>query len=85
MTEKQFMNCVANAQEDTLQQFIDLLNDMKIDYCVIGGLAVNAHVEPVVSLDLDVIVSAEAIDRLSKSVEKMFTIKKFPHNLNLVN
>jgi len=85
MTEKKFMNCVANAQQDVLQQFINLLNDMKIDYCVIGGLAVNAYVEPVVSLDLDVIVSNEAIDKLCKSIEKIFTIKKFNHSINLVS
>ncbi|MCK6561219.1 hypothetical protein L6R21_18650 [bacterium] len=56
---------------------------MKIDYCVIGGLAVNAYVEPVVSLDLDLAVTVEAIDRLVKAAGKHFTIKKFPPSLNL--
>jgi len=31
MTKKEFMNSVSNGQEDILQQFLDLLNDMKID------------------------------------------------------
>jgi len=53
VTKKEFMNAVSNGREDILQQMLDLLNEMKIDYCVIGGLAVNAYVEPVVSLDLD--------------------------------
>ncbi|NUM65703.1 hypothetical protein HUU39_10575 [candidate division KSB1 bacterium] len=66
-----------------MQQFLDLLNDLKIDYCVIGGLAVNAYVEPVVSLDLDLAVTVEAIDRLVKAAGKHFTIKKFPPSLNL--
>ena len=83
MTKKEFMNCVANGQVDILQQFLDLLNDMKIDYCVIGGLAVNAYVEPVVSLDLDIVVAINAIDKLSKAAEEMFTIKEFSHSLNL--
>jgi hypothetical protein len=56
MTKKEFMNSVANGQADILQQFLDLVNKMEIDYCVIGGLAVNAYVEPVVSLDLDIVV-----------------------------
>ncbi len=49
MTKKEFMNSVSNGQEDILQQMLDLLNEKKIDYCVIGGLVVNAFVEPVVS------------------------------------
>ena len=83
MTKKEFMNSVSNGQEDILQQFLDLLNEMEIDYCVIGGLAVNAYVEPVVSLDLDLVVVAEKIEILLKAAEKIFNVKKFPHSLNL--
>ena len=83
MTKKEFMNILSNDQEDVLQQFLDLLNEMKIDYCVIGGLAVNAYVEPVVSLDLDLVAAAEAIDSLIKAAGKIFTIEKFPHSFNL--
>ena len=61
---------LANGKEDVLQQFLDLLNELEIDYCVIGGLAVNAYVEPVVSLDLDIVVAADAIDKLSKAAKK---------------
>ena len=50
MTKKEFMNFVSHAREDILQRMLDLLNEMRADYCVIGGLAVNAYVEPVVSL-----------------------------------
>ncbi len=52
MTEKEFINNIANGQEDIIQKLVDLLEENKIGYCVIGGLAVNAYVEPVVSLDL---------------------------------
>ena len=83
MTKKEFMNSVANSQADILQRFLDLLNEMEIDYCVIGGLAVNAYVEPVVSLDLDIIVVMDSIGRLTKAAEDIFTIKEFPHSLNL--
>ena len=83
MTKKEFMNAVLNGQEDILQKLLDLLNEKGIDYCVIGGLAVNAYVEPVVSLDLDLVVVAEAVDDLLKAVEKIFEIKRFPHSINL--
>ena len=72
-----------NGQEDILQKLLDLLNEKGIDYCVIGGLAVNAYVEPGVSLDLDLVVVAEAVDDLLKAVEKIFEIKRFPHRINL--
>ena len=83
MTKKEFMNAVSNGREDILQQMLDLLNEMKIDYCVIGGLAVNVYVEPVVSLDLDLVIVAEATENLLKAAEKIFNIVKLPHSVNL--
>ena len=77
------MNSVSHGQEDVLQQMLDLLNTMKIDYCVIGGLAVNAYAEPVVSLDLVLVVVTEATDNLLKKAGKIFNIEKFPHSVNL--
>ena len=85
MTKKEFMNILSSGQEDVLQQFLDLLNEMKIDYCVIGGLAVNAYVEPVVSLDLDLVVVTKEMDKLIKAAGKIFKIEKFPHSFNLIS
>jgi hypothetical protein len=53
MTGKEFLNAVANGEIDLLQGFLDVLRDTEADHCVIGGLAVNAYAEPVVSHDLD--------------------------------
>ena len=85
MTEKTFMNSLANGQEDILQKLLDLLIELNINYCVIGGLAVNAYAEPVVSLDLDLVIAAQSIDKLCKAAEKIFTLKAFPHSLNLTS
>ena len=82
MTEKEFINNLANGQEDIIQQLIDLLNENEIGYCIIGGLAVNAYVEPVVSLDLDIVVATNLIDKLCQVAEKLFTIKEFEDSLN---
>ena len=51
MTKKEFLNAVSNGKEDIIQIFLDALTTSKANYCVIGGLAVNAYAEPVVSLD----------------------------------
>jgi hypothetical protein len=83
MTKKEFMNSVSHGEEDILGRLIELFGEMGIDYCVVGGLAVNAYVEPVVSLDLDIVVVAEAINRLLEGAKKIFHIEKFPHSFNL--
>ncbi len=83
MTEKEFLNAVGNGRVDIIHQMVNLLSKMKIDYCLIGGLAVNAYAEPVVSLDLDLVVIIESTDSLLKETEKIFKIEKFPHSINL--
>jgi hypothetical protein len=84
MTQKMFLNQLAqNGQFDIIQQLLDLVRELQIRYCLIGGLAVNAYVEPVVSLDVDMVIAAEQQDGLLRAVENMFTIKRFPHSLNL--
>lgn len=85
MTKKEFMNKIVNNQEDILQQFLDLINSQKIDYCVIGGLAVNAYAEPVVSLDLDIVVAVTGQERLVKSAGKVFVSEKSPHRIKLTH
>jgi len=83
MNQKSFFNSVTNGKKDIVQEIIDLLSHNSIDYCVIGGLAVNAYVEPVVSLDLDIVVFADEVDKLLKMTEDKFKIEKFPHSINL--
>jgi len=81
--KKSFMNIVGGGREDVLQRFLDLLGELEIDYCAIGGLAVNAYAEPVVSMDLDVVIAVEAIEILHKAAGKIFRVEKFPHSLSL--
>ena len=83
MTKKEFLNAVSNGKEDIIQIFLDALTTSKANYCVIGGLAVNAYAEPVVSLDLDIIVAAENIEAVCKTIEGHFKIERFAHSVNL--
>jgi len=86
MTGKKFMNTVANGKEDILQIFLDILKRTKTAYCIIGGLAVNAYVEPVVSLDLDVVIEIKDIDKISKeAVDKGLKVERFEHSVNLTS
>ncbi len=83
MTQKEFLNNLANGKSDVIQEFLDLLEQLHISYCVIGGLAVNAYVEPVVSLDLDLVIATESLAELSNAAKATFKVKQFPHSLNL--
>ena len=80
------MNTVANGKEDILQIFLNILKRTKTAYCIVGGLAVNAFVEPVVSLDLDVVIESKDIDKVSKEiVDKGFKVERFEHSMNLTS
>ena len=83
MTKKEFLNAISNAKVDIVQAFLDTLSTSNADYCVIGGLAVNAYAEPVVSLDLDIVVAADNIETVIKAVESHFRIQRFTHSVNL--
>ena len=86
MTGKTFMNAVANGKMDILQTFLKILGKTKSPYCAIGGLAVNAYVEPVVSLDLDIVVAADDMDEVCNAAKRSgLRVKKFEHSVNLTS
>ncbi len=83
MTAKEFQKRVTRDEADLLQEFLRLLESSKIDYCVIGGQGVNAYAEPLVSLDLDVVVVAERVNELAAAFSGKFKVKKFTQSLNI--
>lgn len=85
MTKKQFLQNVTNSNEDIFQLLLNDLANLEADYCVIGGLAINAYTEPIVSLDLDIVVAADKIDNLCKALKERFMIEYFERNVNLSN
>ena len=86
MTGKQFMNRVTHGKIDLLQVLIDILSESDADYCIIDGLAVNAYAEPVVSLDLDLIVAVKDIEKVCQAaVERELKTERFEHSINLTS
>ncbi len=78
-----FWKTITMDQSNLLESLISLLNEKGIRFCVIGGQAVNAYVEPLVSLDLDLVVAVDQLDQVEKLLESHFDLKKFPHSLNI--
>jgi hypothetical protein len=84
MTSKEFFKAITNGEADVVQLLLDILYETKTPYALIGGLGVNAYVEPVVSLDLDIVVIAQNINIIChKAKELGFSIETFPHSINL--
>jgi len=78
-----FWKTVTMDRPDFLEKLIALLAMYEIHYCVIGGQAVNAFVDPVVSLDLDLVVAIEQLQDVEALLAESFEVKRFPHSLNV--
>lgn len=78
-----FWKTITMDQANLLERLIGLLNEHNIQYCVIDGQAVNAYVEPLVSLDLDLVVALEQVDQVESLLAKDFSVRRFPYSLNV--
>ncbi len=83
MTGKEFLNAVSKSRRDIIQELLDALSQAGIDYCLIGGLAVNAYAEPVISLDVDLVLAMEDVDRLMKQLGPKCSVRRFEHSMNV--
>jgi hypothetical protein len=78
-----FWKTVTMDYSNLLENLIALLREHKIQFCVIGGQAVNAYVEPLVSLDLDLAVAVSQIEEVESLLDQQFILKRFPHSLKI--
>jgi hypothetical protein len=79
-----FWKTVTMDQANFLDKLFSLLDEHQIRYCVIGGQGVNAYVEPVVSLDLDLVIAADQIDQVESLLQSgAFHVKRFAHSVNV--
>ena len=78
-----FWKTITMDHSNLLESLIELLKKHDVQFCVIGGQAVNAYAEPLVSLDLDLVVAVDQIEKVESLFEPKFIIKRFPHSLNV--
>ncbi len=83
MQALRFWKTITMDQADFLESLVALFREHDIQFCVIGGQAVNAYVEPLVSLDLDVVVAVHQFERVKELLNRHFVVKGFPHSLNV--
>jgi hypothetical protein len=80
---REFWRIVVDDRVDLLDRLIAVLGDRGVRYCLVGGQAVNAYVEPVVSLDLDIVVAADQLEEVEHLLRAAFRVEPFPHRLNV--
>jgi len=78
-----FWKTVTDDQVELLDRILGLLDTNGVRYCVIGGQGVNAYVEPVVSLDLDLALATGEQGRIEALLKPPLVVRPFPHSLNV--
>jgi hypothetical protein len=84
MTAKQFYDWQTGGGTDDVSRLIAVLEQADIAWCVIGGLAVNHWAgKPMVTQDVDLVISADAVERVTGLLEKAgFQAERFPWSIN---
>jgi hypothetical protein len=83
MRAELFWKTVTLDRSNFLESLIALLEEHAIRYCVIGGQGVNAYVEPLVSLDLDLVIAVDQLPAVESLLNANFELVRFPHSLNI--
>ncbi|HEV2721482.1 MAG TPA: nucleotidyl transferase AbiEii/AbiGii toxin family protein [Thermoanaerobaculia bacterium] len=83
MNSLQFWKAVTMDRSDFLEGFLSVLETLGVDFCVVGGVAVNAYSEPIVTEDFDVAVVMADLPRVEKALAEKFEVRRFPHSLNV--
>ncbi len=83
MQARTFWKTITMDQSNLLEDLISLLREKGVQFCVIGGQAVNAYAEPLVSLDLDLAVAVDQLAEVESLLQRHFDLKRFPHSLNV--
>ena len=64
-------------------EIIAILEQAGARYAMIGGLAVNAYVEPVFTADADIVIALNEIDGFTSALlQRGYTVERYPFSLN---
>ena len=81
MTASTAFGAISGSNDD-FQQVVALC-ELLYDYCLIGGLAINCHVEPVYTMDADFVLAATRLDPVKQRLAALgFEVEDHPHSLN---
>lgn len=82
MTAAEIYESVTNGGASHFREIVGIL-DSYGRWCLIGGLAVNHYVEPVYTVDADVVVIADQLAAIEESLASAgFRVRHFAHSVN---
>lgn len=82
MTAAEIFESVTGSGSSDFALVVDILN-RRGAWCLIGGLAVNCYVEPVYTLDADLVVIVSELPAIrAELINAGFSVEEFPHSLN---
>jgi hypothetical protein len=82
MTAAEIYESVTNGGATDFGEVVEILNRSK-PWCLIGGFAVNCYVEPVYTVDVDLVVVATELSKIIGALEKAgFKVERFEHSTN---
>lgn len=84
MTAKKFYDWQTAGGTDDVMRLVDCLERADIEWCAIGGVAVNHWAaEPMVTQDVDFVVATESVEKaISILAEAGFQPERFPWSVN---
>jgi hypothetical protein len=82
MTASEVFESVTGSGSSDFATLVSILS-RRGAWCLIGGLAVNCYVEPVYTLDADVVVAVSELPKIKDElIDAGFSVEEFPHSLN---
>lgn len=82
MTAAEVFESVTGSGSSDFALLVSILSE-RAPWCLIGGLAVNCYVEPVYTLDADIVVVASRADAIRQDLATAgFAIQEFAHSIN---
>lgn len=82
MTAEEIYESVTNGGASDFATVAGILNRQG-PWCLIGGLAVNCYVEPVYTIDADVVVATQNLGAIAEELTAAgFRLEQFAHSLN---
>ncbi len=82
MTAAEIYDSVTNGGAHDFAEVVGVLDRNK-PWCLIGGLAVNCFVEPVYTVDVDLVAVTANLEQIGRELEAAgFRVKRFEHSMN---
>jgi len=78
-----FWKAVVADKSNFLERVLGLIESAGFRYCVVGGVAVNAYADPVVTQDLDIVLAIEDLEKARQLLALEFRVEEFEHSLNV--